>query len=346
MIHFDGCSISSLMIHRVGNKSLEEGYKLTDKPIGTDPELMAILRPYFTSMLTGDELFCFTNEVNLDQNEVCHLAGRIFADPDSLAEHSRAITAHLYNQSTHPRIKSGELYIAYFKDVVMDDEVTSAIGIFKSESRETFLQVNFSADLADISHSEGIPSRRPDKACMIFNVASEEGYRVAIFDHLNRSSEAGFWRDDFLNLRPVSTDYYQTNYMLDVTKQFVTKRLTEEHEPTKVDQIELLNRSVDYFKNNETFDRGEFSAAVFEDNDVRSSFLQFEAEQEADGRMRADETFSISIPAVKKQSRSIRSIIKLDKNFHIYVHGDKDLIEQGIDENGRKFYKIYYESES
>mgnify|MGYP000861714961 FL=1 len=346
MIHLDGSFISSLMIHRVGNKSLEEGFKLTDKPIRTDPELMAVLRPYFTSMLSGDELFSFTNEVNLDQNEVYHLARKIFAEPSSLAEHSKAITAHLYNQSTHPRIKSGELYVAYFEEVVIDDEVTSAIGIFKSESRETFLQVDFSSELAGISHFEGIPARRPDKACMIFNVASNEGFRVAIFDHLNRTSEAGFWRDDFLNLKPVGTDFYQTNYMLDVTKQFVTKRYVEEHEPSKVDQIELLNRSVDYFKNNETFDRGEFCTAVFDDKDVRTSFLKFEEQQQSEGKMRADETFSISLPAVKKQSRSIRSIIKLDRNFHIYVHGDKDLIQQGVDENGRKYYKIYYETES
>jgi hypothetical protein len=39
--------------------------------------------------------------------------------------------------------------------------------------------------------------------------------------------------------------------------------------------------------------------------------------------------------AVKKQARSIKSIIKLDKNFHIYVHGHRELIEQGVDEAGR-----------
>ena len=50
--------------------------------------------------------------------------------------------------------------------------------------------------------------------------------------------------------------------------------------------------------------------------------------------------------AVKKQARSIKSIIKLDKNLPIYVHGSRELIEQGVDEEGRKFYKIYYKEES
>ena len=39
-------------------------------------------------------------------------------------------------------------------------------------------------------------------------------------------------------------------------------------------------------------------------------------------------------------------VIKLDKNLPIYVHGSRELIEQGVDEEGRKFYKIYYKEES
>ena len=39
-------------------------------------------------------------------------------------------------------------------------------------------------------------------------------------------------------------------------------------------------------------------------------------------------------------------VIKLDKNLPIYVHGARELIEQGVDEEGRKFYKIYYKEES
>ena len=57
------------------------------------------------------------------------------------------------------------------------------------------------------------------------------------------------------------------------------------------------------------------------------------------------DTFNISPEAVKKQVKSFKSVLKLDKNFHIYIHGNKDLIEKGIDENGKKFYKIYYDKE-
>ena len=56
------------------------------------------------------------------------------------------------------------------------------------------------------------------------------------------------------------------------------------------------------------------------------------------------DSFYISDKAVKKQARSFKSVIKLDKNFHIYVHGNRSLIEQGEDEKGR-FYKVYYNEE-
>ena len=60
--------------------------------------------------------------------------------------------------------------------------------------------------------------------------------------------------------------------------------------------------------------------------------------------IRIEDEFGISDSAVKKQARSYKSVIKLDRNFHIYVHGNRNLLEQGEDEKG-KFYKVYYEEE-
>ena len=64
----------------------------------------------------------------------------------------------------------------------------------------------------------------------------------------------------------------------------------------------------------------------------------------AERDIRIEDEFGISDSAVKKQARSYKSVIKLDRNFHIYVHGNRNLLEQGEDEKG-KFYKVYYEEE-
>ena len=54
------------------------------------------------------------------------------------------------------------------------------------------------------------------------------------------------------------------------------------------------------------------------------------------------DNFKISSQAVKKQSRIFKSVLKLDRNFDIYIHGDKNLIEKGTEKDGRKYYKIYW----
>jgi hypothetical protein len=56
--------------------------------------------------------------------------------------------------------------------------------------------------------------------------------------------------------------------------------------------------------------------------------------------------FDISTSAVKRQSKVFKNVLKLDRNFHIYIHGDRELIEKGVDPDGRKYYKIFYKEES
>ncbi len=56
--------------------------------------------------------------------------------------------------------------------------------------------------------------------------------------------------------------------------------------------------------------------------------------------------FDISGAAVKKQQRVFKSILKLDRNFHVYIHGNREMIERGYDEERTMhFYKLYFEEE-
>lgn len=36
-----------------------------------------------------------------------------------------------------------------------------------------------------------------------------------------------------------------------------------------------------------------------------------------------------------------KEVVKLDKNFHIYIHGDRSKIQEGMDDKG-KYVKLYY----
>ncbi|GAC1527384.1 MAG: hypothetical protein NVS3B15_04200 [Sediminibacterium sp.] len=77
------------------------------------------------------------------------------------------------------------------------------------------------------------------------------------------------------------------------------------------------------------------------------SFTQYKQTYEMARQVTIEEEFGIHLSAVKKQERVFKSVLKLDKNFHIYIHGRKDLIERGYDEmSGRHFYKLYFNEES
>jgi hypothetical protein len=74
--------------------------------------------------------------------------------------------------------------------------------------------------------------------------------------------------------------------------------------------------------------------------------MQYKADYEQRYDTEIGDQFGISGAAVKKQARIYKSVLKLDRNFHIYIHGNSELIEKGVDDDGRKYYKIYYQEES
>lgn len=347
MISLGSALLQKLIIHKVGNRLLEESVVLSDELADlAQPGLPDVLNAYFLSAFKDPVFYQFHHVSSLDLNEVYTIASALFNSQKGFIKHSRDLANILYQYSNHPKIKSGELYLAYFEDCVINNESTEAIGIFKSENRESFLKVMQEDAWFGVTHDEGISIKRPDKACLIFNVKEEDGFRVCIVDTQNSGSEAQYWKDEFLKLKPVADNYFQTQNYLSLAKSFVTERLDEEFEVSKADQIDYLNRSINYFKKNEQFNEQDFENDVFEHQEVITSFKKFKGDFQNEHELRVVSEFEISAQAVKRQSKVFKSVLKLDRNFHIYIHGDKELIEKGVDPDGRKYYKIYYREES
>lgn len=342
---FTDLKLTYLITHHIGNKLRDESITLSTELSSIEHETELILLKYFLSSVKTDEFFCFTHSVQLDMNEVFVLSRNIFANKDHFIENSQGIGKLLYEQSMHPKIKEGELNIAYFSQVVLDDEVIDAIGIFKSETNVPYIKMQGGISRFKINHDYGFELKGIDKGCIIFNSGKDDGYKILIIDSASKAAEAQYWKDDFLKIKPISDDYHQTSQFLSIAKNFVTKQLSEEFKVSKADKIEILNRSVEYFKNNDKFEMDAFENEVFQDNDVKKSFRTFDETYRNENRMELSESFEISSKAVKKQSRAFKSVLKLDKNFDIYIHNNSGLMEQGVDENGRKFYKIYYQQE-
>jgi hypothetical protein len=338
--------IENLYTHKVGNKIADEKYFLSKRSNALDDNLKTLLSHYFMSPFKSEELYHFHHDIDLSLNEVFSCVSKVFGSSEKLQEQSANLAKHLYSQSVHPKIKGGEFYVVYFKNCILSGETVDAIGLFKSENKDTFLEIEQVTDGFDIESKHGININKLDKGCLIFNTEKENGYVLSIVDNTNRGNEAQYWKDDFLSVKTLDNEFHQTNQFLDITKQFLTKQIPEEFEVTKADQIDFLNRSVDYFKTHETFDKQEFEMKVFSDDSVIESFRKFDQSYQRENEIELSDNFKVSTQAVKKQARVFKSVLKLDKNFHIYIHGSRELIEQGIDKEGRKYYKIYYENES
>lgn len=346
MLNFYKIKLKRTVIHKIGNKSLDEGVVLSENVFnGNDnQQLNQILLNYFLTPFKDPVYYSFTHPSKLELNDVYTIISETFDAPKKFPKASRDLAKILYDCSSHPKIKPGELYIAYFSDCVVNDEVTDAIGIFKSETKQTFLQVEHKKNEFNIDHFTGINTQKLEKGALIINSDQTKGYLVTIIDNLN-AGEAQYWKHDFLKLLPADDGYHATKNFLSVAKEFVAQ-LPEEQDISKADQIDLLNRSIEYFKDNENFNKKEFERKVFQDKDLINSFRKFDSTFREENFMRVPDDFDISSQAVRRQTKVFKSVLKLDKNFHIYIHGDRELIEKGVDKNGRKFYKIYYREES
>ncbi|MGV8946466.1 MAG: nucleoid-associated protein [Lutibacter sp.] len=338
-------NIEKFIIHFVGNKNNGDGVRFSDS-ITDFKDIEEYIKQLIENSFKSEEMYQFYFQPNLELNPMYQFIGSIFKNAETFIEQSQNAGRYLYDKSTHPQIKAGELCVVYFNDFQINNENVDCIGLFKSENKDTILKVNTTEKGFNLKDEKGINTNKLDKGCLIFNTKAEDGYLISVVDNTNRSSEAQYWKDDFLGIQPIKNEFHQTNQFLGIAKQFVTQQLTEDFEVSKADQIDFLNRSVEYFKNNEKFDKHEFEEKVFVDDSIIESFQKFDKSYRQEYNVEVLNNFEISKQAVKKQARVFKSVLKLDKNFHIYIHGDRELIEQGIEKDGRKFYKIYYTDES
>lgn len=339
-----GNKIHDIIVHFVGNKSTEEWLYLSKTCLIIDDDVKIPLEKYFLDSFSTNEYFQLYHDSGLEYNVIYGASGRIFDDPECLFEQSVNLAKHLYEQSTHPKIKGGEFYTVYFKGCLLDGETVDAIGLFKSENKDTFLKVLREGGNFNLESEQGINIKKLDKGCIIFNKDRENGYVVAVVDNTNRGVDAQYWIDDFLHVRQRKDEYANTENVMAMAKQFITKELPKEFEVPKADQIDLLNRSLQFFKEKDTFDIEDFANEVIEQPEVIESFKNYKKNYEEEHATEIDDSFTISQHAFKKQQRSYKRIIRLDKKIQIIIDGNRDHVEQGEDEKG-KYYKVYYSTE-
>ena len=348
MLTLSDIRLAGLATHYVGNSAAGDVLQLSKSlvTIGSE-ELRQLLLQYFLTPFKESATYNLWHPTDLQLNEVAHFVSAIFDNPDSLLDQSEKLARHLYDITALPQIKSGELHVVYFTGCPVNGRIADAVGIYKTESKSRYLRLEEEKGGYHFAPDEGINPEKMDKGCLIFNIGGEAGYLVHVTDRTAKGGEAQFWKDNFLKVRAAADDNHATEDYIRMSKAFIDEQLPAEYQMERVDQIGMLNKSAGYFKKNEQFSKAEFEQEVFADPEVIQSFRKYEQQYADDSEMTFENEFSISDAAVKKNARTLKSVLKLDKNFHVYVHGDRDRIERGYDEEtGMNFYKIYFEEES
>ena len=346
MLNVSESTIERLVLHKVGKKDQEEDIQFSKRDLVLQNDLKELLVRYFLKPFKSEELYNFFHETDLNLNEVYNSIEKIFSNPTALYENSVKLAKHLYENSKHPNVPSGEFYVVYFKNCEYNYEVVDAIGLFKSETRDTFLKVYPKDDNFEIITEQGIDIKKLDKGCLILNLEKENGYIVSLVDNLSKNDDARYWIDDFLRIRQREDNFFHTGQVIKMYKEFVVNKLPEEYQISKADQASLINKSKQFFKENDNFALNEFSQKVFEQPEIIESFNKYKTNYELENEVQISTEFEISDSAVKKQSRVFKSVIKLDKNFHIYVHGNREFIVKGFDDKtGLQYYQVFFKNE-
>ncbi|WPO91754.1 nucleoid-associated protein [Chryseobacterium sp. HR92] len=344
---FSNSTIFKSIAHEVGNKFRDEGIVYSDNDIELqDNDTQILFTRYLLSSFKEGEFYNFSHATDLQMNEVYVYVSNIFQKPNEFVQQSKNIALHLYNESTHPKVNKGELYIVFFKECRIQDEIVDGLGIFKSETKDNYLKAKKQEDNFILVSEKGVNVDKLDKGCIIFNTNKNNGFKITLVNS-SRSEEAQYWKERFLQLSPINDAYHSTKNYLSLTKAFVTKQLANDFDINNAEKAEVLNKSVAYFKNNSQFSEKQFASEVFADPQMADSFKQFKNEYQQEREFDLTDDFEISQQVVKKQAKALKSVIKLDKNFHIYIHGQTELIEKGYDEaTGKHFYKVFFDNES
>lgn len=351
MLDLSNAEIKFMIIHIIGNKMRQEGLRLSKECILLEDsdfkELM--FRHFLKPFLKTEFLYRFTHTSNLDFNENYVYSKNIFTNIQTFYDQSSNIARHLYENSTHPRIRSGEFFMLYITNCNIDGNTTDAIGLFKAETKETFIMVTENDDAFNIKTDEGIGINRLDKGCLIFNLAQDDGYRIAVIDnHSKANEEARYWKDQFLKVSTVQNSEAVTQKYIDLCNKVIETTNTFENAGEKLDR---KSRAIDYFKSNEVFNLEHFAEQVFDKNqEALNDFSKLRTTMQETSELQLPDHFDISRRTVDKQTNRTKNVIRLDRTFDIYIKGQPSNalrnLERSYDsKRNMNFYKIYFHEE-
>lgn len=325
----------------VGNKSRYEGVVIPESTLELSDVAHELITTTFLKPFEKEsEMFHLNHHEDIELNEAYQVARNLFSYDENSRDAIGRLSQRLYEYSEYPKIRGGEFMLAVFEDVIYNGYLVSAIALVKVQSKGTFLKAERAGKSVACTANEGIETRGLDVAALILNIDEADGYLVMVIDKVSKASERSFWKDEFLRLSMVEDEYFNTRHHMNIASEVINKNLHGE------ERIDHLYRAWLYFKENDHFDADSFAEEIFKDEKGHAYFIEQSAVYAKAYGISLEYRFDISDAAVKKYSKLLKPVVKLDKNFSVSINGRRDLYERGFDEQkGKKYYKFYFDDE-
>lgn len=345
MLNLFNAQIEVLSLHKIGNKSRNESMVLSEQPYKLNDEITPLLKEFFLKPFREKEenYFQFAHEVDLEYNNMFRFVSNIFENSNRSHEISKNITEHLFEQSNHPHIKNGEVYVVYFTNVSIDNIITDAVGIFKSEIKKDFIQIQENGSHLEMLLEQGILLEKIDKGALIFNHKKEEGYKVLTID--SNRYDARYWLEHFLSVDAFHDENFNTKKYLKFCQEFAKDVVLPAED--KQQEVMFMNRAINHFAKNDEFEESSFLNEVIDNPDLIPEFKNYKVDKGAKYSIEDLTSFPISNSAVSEVKRKFKSVINLDTNIQIKLNfvnqesADK-YVEKGYDEERQMYYYLVY----
>ncbi|MGV3059943.1 nucleoid-associated protein [[Pasteurella] aerogenes] len=225
LLDLGAAKVKKVIVHHVGNKFRDEGVMLSDAESEHDATLDDLLLKFFLAPVVNSENeYLLNHESDINLNLIKHYSSLVFKDENEFVTASVAIAKHLYISSTHPNIGGGEFIEILYDGIRINDLEVQAIGLFKIEAKNSYLDIKNNHHAINIVEKKGISVDSIQKGAVVLSVDNT----VFIVDNLGKKTK--YWLDSFIKAIPKNTTKKYVQILGSVTKAIANKiSLPQEH---------------------------------------------------------------------------------------------------------------------
>lgn len=330
MINLFNVEIESLYIHKVGNKARNEELFISKNDFPLNDEIRPVIKEFFFKPFRDKEerYFTFSEDSELS----------LFLVPFNM-QMSQDVAQHLYDQSNHPHIKSGELYVCLLSNIQIDNQKVSGVGIFKSEMKYDFIQFNKKESYLEAVLQQGVNLNKLDKGAIILDMPTPK----ILYIDSNRY-DTKYWTENFLGLEELSDSRTQTKNYLKFVQDFGKDVVRPEQD--RRGEIAFVNDAFQYFASTDEFEEDVFVDSLVP-GELHEEFKQYKTERGPVYKFDRNDTrkFEVVNDAVTDAMKKIKGDIELDTGILIRIDkgtGAAKHLEKGWDEEKQMYYYLAY----